>query len=883
MMLRPVGSLLTRALLTVGLTALCSSAAFAAPRVSQASLNLDTCGCPTAFNGPTCREESGWELTKTADTNELDNPSNELVTYSITVQQSPTETNLAGSGQIIITNSGSQTAFLSGLVLNLEESCGGCGNSIGPSGRNWKIWRTGAQVRGSSCQQNFRSGYGIVNSCYGSSADDGSATIVLTQADGIDLDSDDDVIAFASMPGIPATSDNDGDGRRDEDGKCGQPGSLLGVDDDGDGRVDEDGSCEDAVIYDFTYSYDIRDLVEDGSIQAGDAMRINLMVTFGGAGDRGNGGASCAIDIDCDGIEDCDDPLSLLTDEWEGDWGPACGNRRGDNVRTVQQRGNFTMPPCESFCDTVEFQDDGAVSVDDCLLIENAWDGTDPNGTLYAVEDGQSLDFELDTTVSCACGDNMGELESQLSEAEGPDGLVTIQCTHPGAAGAIPSYWDCTISGSADSDLNRLYDAWCVDIDMTLGGGTYQAQLVSSYSPEALQFVEFPQNLPNVNYMLNQPSLKVGSHVPNSAGCGSTAGFDASEKITYGDVERATWAMVEEENSTNGLGAYSTCRVNYLVKQACGVDNVEGLPGDVVGASCPPSAIGSSYEPNCGAIVGVMIVPMSGGAVAGQVNLLQMPMNLVLDDGCYACTESCDTSLVNTASLTCSENQSLVTGSPATVRFDVTCQGVGPGSILPGDFCSYTQGGWGQGCNGNNAGCLRDANFFGVFGATGLLIGTQEIPDGNNTAGDRTARWITASAIEAYLPGGGPAKPLDKDLINPTKTASGNLGSQLVAATLNVRFDDAGVRKPNNAPKPDGVGSMRSLIYRGCVDTKLMNKTIDQVLAIANDVIDGSTSEANPGITPQMLVQALTVINEQFDECELKDFMCFENPNAPIR
>jgi FkbM family methyltransferase len=42
-----------------------------------------------------------------------------------------------------------------------------------------------------------------------------------------------------------------------------------------------------------------------------------------------------------------------------------------------------------------------------------------------------------------------------------------------------------------------------------------------------------------------------------------------------------------------------------------------------------------------------------------------------------------------------------------------------------GQFTTFTQGGYGTSCNGNNPGCYRDANFAGAF-PNGLVIGTHD-------------------------------------------------------------------------------------------------------------------------------------------------------------
>ncbi|MFO0985485.1 MAG: hypothetical protein U1E76_27760 [Planctomycetota bacterium] len=70
-------------------------------------------------------------------------------------------------------------------------------------------------------------------------------------------------------------------------------------------------------------------------------------------------------------------------------------------------------------------------------------------------------------------------------------------------------------------------------------------------------------------------------------------------------------------------------------------------------------------------------------------------------------------------------------------------------TVLNGDcgggptFCSYTQGGWGQGCAGGNVGCLRDQHFADVFPG-GLILGDQDGSDGDASSLSRSRaprRW----------------------------------------------------------------------------------------------------------------------------------------------
>ena len=62
--------------------------------MSPASLDLATCGCPTTFGDPTCEQQTSWTLDKVSNTVELDNPSSEP--FSFTVTEGPTARTLTG-------------------------------------------------------------------------------------------------------------------------------------------------------------------------------------------------------------------------------------------------------------------------------------------------------------------------------------------------------------------------------------------------------------------------------------------------------------------------------------------------------------------------------------------------------------------------------------------------------------------------------------------------------------------------------------------------------------------------------------------------------------------------------------------------------------------
>ena len=166
-----------------------------------------------------------------------------------------------------------------------------------------------------------------------------------------------------------------------------------------------------------------------------------------------------------------------------------------------------------------------------------------------------------------------------------PD-TVTMTSTRPGG-----SYWVTTVTDGGI--LDGTYPAWCVDTDRTMApGATYTADVYSTYDFIAGGFVEHPENLDQVNWVINQDFVGQAS-----TGC--------SGSYTMGDVQRAIWTLVEDNLSTAGLGAWSQCRVNEILAGA--------------------AAGGEAYEPGCFEQMAVMLVPTNAaGNTSNQIIISQV-------------------------------------------------------------------------------------------------------------------------------------------------------------------------------------------------------------------------------------------------------------------
>lgn len=167
---------------------------------------------------------------------------------------------------------------------------------------------------------------------------------------------------------------------------------------------------------------------------------------------------------------------------------------------------------------------------------------------------------------------------------------VSITVASPGTGGA--SYFDTTVTGG--TGLDGTYAGWCIDTSRTITPGiTYTAKVYSSYEALPSGLVDKPQNLDLVNWIINQGFV------------GTPAPTPCSGAYTYGDVQRAIWTLIDDANSTSGLGPYSQCRVDQIVAAAL--------------------ANGEGFEPGCYDTVAVILVPVNAsGAVANQVIIAQV-------------------------------------------------------------------------------------------------------------------------------------------------------------------------------------------------------------------------------------------------------------------
>jgi len=134
----------------------------------------------------------------------------------------------------------------------------------------------------------------------------------------------------------------------------------------------------------------------------------------------------------------------------------------------------------------------------------------------------------------------------------------------------------------------------------------------------------------------------------------------------------------------------------------------------------------------------------------------------------------------------------------------------------PGDYFTYTQGGWG---GPGSPGQILHNNFTTVY-TSGVTVGDAY-----------TMLFTAAQSVTDYLPAGGTPSALIADVTNPTSSTSGVFGAQVLALQINVDFSAAGITQGPGGP----VGELE-LCNTG---TSLDGQTIAQILAAANTALGG--------------------------------------------
>ena len=160
--------------------------------------------------------------------------------------------------------------------------------------------------------------------------------------------------------------------------------------------------------------------------------------------------------------------------------------------------------------------------------------------------------------------------------------------------------------------------------------------------------------------------------------------------------------------------------------------------------------------------------------------------------------------------------------------------------------------------------------YFDSLFPNGLVVGDSDGADGD---GSYAIELTSSQAVAAFLPSGGTPQMLTADALDQSGSTAGVLGAQLVAATLNVAFDDAGIglcTLTGSCDFTSAPGTLKTLVFNGCVDGGLIGVSVDQVLTWANCAISGAdlaSCGVPAGVSVADLSDALAVFNQEFVDC----------------
>jgi len=138
---------------------------------------------------------------------------------------------------------------------------------------------------------------------------------------------------------------------------------------------------------------------------------------------------------------------------------------------------------------------------------------------------------------------------------------VSFSWQGPGTGFGAPTYLDININSG--TVLDGQHDAWCIDTDREIFGAQ-KGRVFSSYEELPSEIVgpgniEKPENLDSLNWMINQGF--VGTELFDSDG-------NSLGTVTYGDVQRAIWHILDDVNITDGLGSFSEERAQIIADLA---------------------------------------------------------------------------------------------------------------------------------------------------------------------------------------------------------------------------------------------------------------------------------------------------------------------------
>jgi hypothetical protein len=382
-----------------------------------------------------------------------------------------------------------------------------------------------------------------------------------------------------------------------------------------------------------------------------------------------------------------------------------------------------------------------------------------------------------------------------------------------------------------------LDDTWTLEMDVTLSASVDSLSIVQGQSPTTLTAI--------LAYDGAAPAGSVVFSVNGSA-VGST---DTSACAASSGAMTCTYSY-----ATSALAAGS-----YTV--AAGITDSNGIYG---AASSDPEHNGTltvTAAPPPGAPIPApaltpwLLVPLAGLLVAlayrarrgvvGKSMIGMLPFSLRL----AAATLALGTALGLPGASAQARNKSAHLESLSTCVVGATGCG-----WHTGDLVTHASVTWGD------TGVVPDL-FKSTYDSLYLFL-SDLLTVGSNPG--YTLTFTSPEAVIAYLPSSGAPGPLTVSLLDPTSSASGSLGGEVVALNINLMYTDA-----NQLGAATGV-SFGDLHVCGLTDTTsaFNGNTIRQVYDVANSILGGASSS----ITPFDLYVTLSGINFGFESGNVSTF-----------
>jgi len=275
--------------------------------------------------------------------------------------------------------------------------------------------------------------------------------------------------------------------------------------------------------------------------------------------------SACIIEFCGDGIvnnagEECDEGEAnsdTLADACRIDCKiPSCGDGVQDSGEACDDGNIVDGDGCESDCTITPDPAECGEDVDCADSISCTVDTCDTSsGVAECVNEPQdSLCNDNDPCTADVCAEGGCDYTPVSLPFAEPGVDVNVVVRNPGLSFGTPSYFDMWLTTSFFGGVVQEIAAYCIDEDITIADDTnYCGNMYSSHPvdlslsglPNSDRFEGGLQVFDSINWIINQDFTTLTCPVDT----------DGPRPYTYGDIQRAIWQIIEEENvGTPGLG-----------------------------------------------------------------------------------------------------------------------------------------------------------------------------------------------------------------------------------------------------------------------------------------------------------------------------------------